>query len=103
MMEMWGTVEQLTAETNCAPRLMILACSAFEPTMKPVTLCRKIKGMFLSHKKLVGLDRSHAGSDLLLIAHADELSAFACLVWVDNWSLIGNDSNSMSCFLSATS
>lgn len=47
IMEMCGTLEQLTAETIWAPFLMIAACSALEPTMKPVTLWRKIMGRFL--------------------------------------------------------
>lgn len=47
MIEIWGTVEQLTAETSCAPILMIPACSALAPTMNPVTLWRKMMGVFL--------------------------------------------------------
>jgi hypothetical protein len=47
MIEMAGTFEQLTAETIWAPFLMMAECSALEPTMKPVTLCRKIMGTFL--------------------------------------------------------
>lgn len=47
MMEMAGTFEQLTADTICAPFLMMAECSALVPTMKPVTLCRKIIGVFL--------------------------------------------------------
>lgn len=46
-MEMWGTLEQDTAETSWAPTLMIPACSALVPTMNPVTLCRKMIGIFL--------------------------------------------------------
>jgi len=41
MIDMCGIVEQLTADTINAPRLMMPACSALEPTMKPVTLWRK--------------------------------------------------------------
>lgn len=48
MMEMWGTVEQLTAETSWAPILMLPACSALGPTMKPVVLWRKMMGVFLT-------------------------------------------------------
>ena len=44
---MAGTFEQLTAETIWAPFLIMAECSALEPTMKPVTLCRKIMGTFL--------------------------------------------------------
>lgn len=51
MMEMWGTVEQLTAETICAPFFMMAECSALGPTMKPVTLWRKIMGVFLGFMK----------------------------------------------------
>ena len=47
MIEMAGTLEVLTAETIWAPFLMMAECSALEPTMKPVTLCRKIMGTFL--------------------------------------------------------
>jgi len=47
MMEIWGTVEQLTAETSWAPLFMIPSRSAFEPTMNPVTLCKKTIGTFL--------------------------------------------------------
>ena len=46
--EIWGTVEQLTAETNCAPYLMIPDLSALRPTIKPVTLWRKRIGVFLN-------------------------------------------------------
>jgi hypothetical protein len=48
MIEIWGTVEQLTAETSWAPILMMPLCSALAPTMKPVTLWRNIIGVFLS-------------------------------------------------------
>lgn len=44
MIEIAGTVEQLTADTICAPFLIIAECSALEPTMKPVTLWRKMMG-----------------------------------------------------------
>lgn len=47
MMEMCGTVEQLTADTSWAPILIIPACSALAPTMNPVTLCKKMIGVFL--------------------------------------------------------
>lgn len=47
MMEMAGTLEVLTAETIWAPFLMMAECSALEPTMKPVTLWRKMMGMEL--------------------------------------------------------
>lgn len=48
MIEMAGTLEQLTAETIWAPFLMMAECSALEPTMKPVTLCRKMMGVLLN-------------------------------------------------------
>jgi hypothetical protein len=44
---MAGTLEQLTAETIWAPFLMMAECSALEPTMNPVTLCKKMMGMDL--------------------------------------------------------
>lgn len=47
MIEMAGTLEQLTADTICAPFFMMAECSALVPTMKPVTLCRKMVGVFL--------------------------------------------------------
>jgi hypothetical protein len=47
MREMCGTVEVDTAETICAPHFMMEACSALEPTMKPVTFWRKIMGVCL--------------------------------------------------------
>ena len=54
MIEIWGTVEQLTAETSWAPILMIPACSALAPTMKPVTLWRKTIGVFLAIRQFTG-------------------------------------------------
>lgn len=47
MIEMAGTFEQLTADTIWAPFLMMAECSALVPTIKPVTLCRKMMGVFL--------------------------------------------------------
>ena len=43
---MCGTLEQLTAEMNYAPLLMIPECSAFVPTMNPVKLCKNTIGKF---------------------------------------------------------
>lgn len=53
MTEMCGTVEVETAATSCAPARMMPACSAFAPTMKPVTLWRKSRGVFLISTKLL--------------------------------------------------
>jgi len=44
---MADTFEQLTADTICAPFLIMAECSALLPTMKPVTLCRKMMGVLL--------------------------------------------------------
>lgn len=49
MMEICGTLEQLTAETIWAPFLMMDACSALEPTMNPVTLWKNTMGVFLQY------------------------------------------------------
>ena len=42
----FGTTELLTAFTIFAPSLMIPPCSDFDPTMNPVTSCKKTKGIF---------------------------------------------------------
>ena len=42
----FGTTELLTAFTILAPSLIIPPCSDFEPTIKPVTSCKKTKGIF---------------------------------------------------------
>jgi hypothetical protein len=54
MREMCGTVEVLTAETIWAPHFMMEACSALEPTMKPVTLWRNIIGVCLDGELVYG-------------------------------------------------
>lgn len=70
MIEICGTVEQLTADTSWAPILIIPACSALAPTMKPVTLCRKMMGVFLSVSWDIVRDKD---MDILLVACADKL------------------------------
>ena len=50
---MADTFEQLTADTICAPFFMMAECSALVPTMKPVTLCRKIMGVLLLSVKII--------------------------------------------------
>ncbi len=42
----FGTTELATAFTSLAPSLMMPPRSAREPTMKPVTSCRKSSGIF---------------------------------------------------------
>ena len=45
MMLNLGTVELATALTSLAPSLMMPPCSEREPTMKPVTSWKKMRGM----------------------------------------------------------
>jgi hypothetical protein len=54
---------------------MMAECSALEPTMKPVTLCKKIMGMFLDGGSQWNSYRRLCFSRLHLIALADELGS----------------------------
>ena len=98
MIDMCGTEEQETADTSCAPALIMPACSALAPTMKPVTLCKKMIGVFLRNKLSIPLrlklwakvsDLRH----LLLVAKANELSSLNSLLWIDDRELICDNAN----------
>lgn len=80
MIEICGTVEQLTADTSWAPILIIPACSALAPTMKPVTLWRNTMGVFL--RLLAGCRPGQRNRDILLVACADELRCLGGFVRV---------------------
>lgn len=105
MMEIWGTLEQLTAETICAPFLIIAECSALVPTMNPVTLCRKSIGKFLRQSQLrTSLHQSRGlEARLRLIAEPDELGAFGSLVSIDDRNPVGYDADIMAHYLRISS
>ena len=96
MMEIAGTFEQLTAETIWAPFLMMAECSALVPTMKPVTLCKKIMGVLLVIVRLVAVVQK-TKYYLRLIAKPDELSALGRFITVDHGDSVGNDAHLVSC------
>lgn len=62
--------------------------------MKPVTLWRKMIGVFLDGQREICTAR---GLALLLIAHADELSGLASFIWVDDRDLVGDNTNGEAC------
>jgi hypothetical protein len=89
-------LEVLTAETIWAPFLMMAECSALEPTMKPVTLCRKIIGTFLGwvskwkqyYKPCIWCSQ--------LVALANELSPLRGFVAVYDGDSVSDDTNGVS-------
>ena len=93
---MAGTFEQLTADTILAPFLMIAECSALVPTMKPVTLCRKMTGVLLIIISSVAVVQKWE-CVLRLIAKPDELGALRRFVTVDHGDSVGDYTHLMSC------
>lgn len=75
---------------------MMAECSALVPTMKPVTLCRKIMGVFLVVVNLAFLVLRKAYCSRL-ITKADELSALGRFIAVNHGDPIGDDAHLMSC------
>ena len=96
MIEMAGTLEVLTAETIWAPFLMMAECSALEPTMKPVTLCRKIMGTFLDGVSRWVQDDKFGLWCSQLVALADELSPLRSFVTVYDRDSVADDANGVS-------
>lgn len=115
MIEIWGTVEQLvsrksvwtasinehhdmylTAETICAPFLMMADCSALEPTMNPVTLWRNMMGVSLLSSQQSKVKRTAAVVGLLLIAQSNKLGAFRCFIAIDDRCLVRDDADFVS-------
>jgi hypothetical protein len=95
---MCGTVLVETALTICAPRFIMLACSAAEPTMKLVTLCRKIMGVVLIGRRCQGLSEVYRGKDknVLLVTYLDKLCAFYCFIRVNYGCLVCDNANTIA-------
>jgi hypothetical protein len=61
----WFTFEFETALTSCAPALINPCDSVFWPTINPVTLCRKIIGMFEElHSRMNCVDLFASGTKM---------------------------------------